>query len=335
MARVIEDPLERRVATFLRRERLLTGRDPVVIAFSGGADSLALLACLTSLWSQGAISASVVAAHFDHGLRAGSRRDAEGARALAGSLGAPFHGGRARGLAASKGSMEAAARTARYRFLERALRAVGGTQIATAHTRDDRVETVLHRVLQGGNLGGLAGIPLRRPLRSGVAMEVVRPFHEVARRDIDAYLERRRLVPIMDPTNATGMNARARLRREVLPVLRAVYPGCDRALLHLEETAREARDASEFAPPPRQGEAADPPRSDFTGRGLEKLRSRVEALLGSLQGGSVAIPRAGLMRLRDAVGAADGRSRVVPLGRGWEAVVGPQRIAFRRTRESN
>jgi tRNA(Ile)-lysidine synthase len=157
-------PFEARVAATVRRGRLFRARERVVVALSGGPDSTALLLALHAL------GVPLVAAHLDHGLRRGSAGDAAAARMLARSLGIPFRSLRLRALRRrARGSLEDAARRERYAFLARIARREKAAAVAVAHHLDDRAETVLHRLLQGGALPGLAGIPATAPARAPAA----------------------------------------------------------------------------------------------------------------------------------------------------------------------
>jgi tRNA(Ile)-lysidine synthase len=213
--------------------------DLVVVAFSGGPDSTALLHGLARLAPERGLR--LLAAHLDHGLDAGSAGRAAAARRLAGRLGVDCIVARREvaPLAAPGESPEAAARRVRYRFLEEVRSARRGRWIATAHHRDDQAETVVLRLLQGSGLEGLAGI---QPVRG----RVVRPLLELGRAQLAAALEadpRGPLDPIEDPTNRDLRLARNRVRRALLPALEAAEPGAAEALARLAGAARGARAA--------------------------------------------------------------------------------------------
>ncbi len=324
------------MALHLREERLLGDGDRVVVAFSGGPDSTALLHALAALAAGPGPRLRLVAAHLDHGLRPGSAEDARAARAAARALGVPFRAGKARGLRpAGGGSPEAAARRARYDFLARVARATGARAVALAHHRGDRVETVLHRLLQGGNLRGLAGIPHRRPLPGAPGCVVVRPLLRAGRDAILAYLRDRGIPWSEDPTNRGEGNARARLRSTVLPALLAAYPAAEESLLRLEGLAREASDLLDrdlravLRGVRARGGAAALPRAAFKGRSEEGVRRLLGGLLSLLPGARREPALAAVRRVLDALGIGDGRPRRVPLGGGAEAEVGPERVRVR------
>jgi len=162
----------------------------VVVAVSGGADSVALLRGMASARSTLAGSGRLIVAHFNHGLR-GAESDAD--QAFVEELAARFQLQCCSARAAPAGSghvAEEAARNQRYAFLLQTASTQGARVVATAHTADDQIETVLHRVVRGSGLSGLAGIPFTRSLSEAVAL--VRPLLHYRRAEILAYLTARR-----------------------------------------------------------------------------------------------------------------------------------------------
>jgi tRNA(Ile)-lysidine synthase len=234
-------------------ERLGLGGGPGVVAVSGGPDSLALLRALAALRPAGAVGPLVVA-HLNHRLR-GAEADADEdfVRALHARLAAAGPGGllwrAARadvaGEARRRGAgLEETAREVRYGWLAEVAAEAGAAWVATGHTADDQAETVLHRLLRGAGLRGLAGIPRRRPLRPGV--EVVRPLLEVRRAEVLAYLESLGQDWREDETNADPRHTRNRIRHELLPLLAQRYnPAVVPLLGRLAEQADEACRAAE------------------------------------------------------------------------------------------
>ena len=211
-----------------RRRALLGSSDRVLVALSGGADSTALLAALEELRRAGELK-EVVALNVDHGLRAGSERDADACARVCARLGVVL---RRSAVRVAPGNVQASARKARYAALRREASLVGATLVATGHTRDDQAETVLLRLLRGSGARGLAGIPPRRGL-------IIRPLIDRSRAEVIAYLEERELPHIEDPTNATPRFLRNRMRAEVLPVLRAIAPHVETALARAADLLRE------------------------------------------------------------------------------------------------
>ncbi len=191
---------------------MLTGGETVLVAVSGGADSVALLHLLLALAAELSLSLHVL--HVDHGLRPDSGRDAAFVRDLAERLGVPADV--ARVTIPAGASLEAAARAERYAALDAHARRLDAHRIAVGHTVDDQAETVLMRMLAGAGVRGLAGIP-------AVRGRVIRPLIETRRADLVALLEAAGLSWIEDPSNRDPRFLRNRIRHELLPVLSTSY----------------------------------------------------------------------------------------------------------------
>ncbi len=202
----------------------LTSTSHVLVAVSGGPDSIALLHVCCMLLERGVIGA--VSAHgVDHGLRPDAATELMLAADLARAHGVPFA---STTLSVAPGSnLQARARTARWASLERAKAEAGADVIATGHHQDDRAETVLIRVLRGAPLPALAVLPARERDR-------VRPFIAASRADVRAHIERHGLVFAEDPSNLSARFLRVRVRHEVLPLLEQLSP---RIREHLAELA--------------------------------------------------------------------------------------------------
>ncbi len=199
----------------------------VVVALSGGADSVALLHLLRRAAGEEGIE--LTAAHLDHALRRESAADAEWVRGLCRAWEVPLVAERL--AQAPRG--EAAARAARYAFLRRVAAEAGASRIATGHHADDQAETVLFRALRGTGPAGLAGIA---PDSDGI----VRPLLPFTRRELRRYLRERRARWRQDPSNAAPGPRRNAVRHRLLPLAeRAVAPGATRALARLADLARE------------------------------------------------------------------------------------------------
>ena len=235
----------RRVAAAARRHDLFAKAETVVLAVSGGADSVFLLHALASLAPKADLRLHV--AHFDHGWRAAAAGDAAFVRALAEQMALPFHTDRAHAPQQTRRgalSPEEAARSARYRFLATVACSVGATAVATGHTRDDQVETVLLALLRGSGLAGLGGMAWRSALPARLAgtneIKLVRPLLDTSRAAIRAALLSIGRDWREDETNADPRFPRNRLRRDVVPALEAVAPGFRGAVLRSGALAREA-----------------------------------------------------------------------------------------------
>ena len=205
----------------------------LVLAVSGGPDSMALM-WLAARWRRAlARGPRLVAVTVDHGLRVEAAREAREVKRLATALGMPHRTLRWRGPKPTAG-LPAAARAARYRLLAEAARAHGASHILTAHTRDDQAETLLMRMLRGSGIGGLAAMA-RESERDGVLL--ARPFLQLPKSQLIATLNKAGIDFADDPTNRDINFTRPRIRA-ILPVL-AAEGGDARSLARL--AARLAR----------------------------------------------------------------------------------------------
>ena len=199
------------VAGAVRRHSMFDAGRPVIVAVSGGPDSLCLLHSIVRL--ERLLRVRTVCFHFDHGLRTDSAADAAYVRRQAGSLGVPFVQRRAVTSPGRGDSVEAWARGERYEALAALVEEVGAGPAAPGHTADDQAETVLLALIRGGGLEALAGMrPVTRP--------VVRPLLDVTREETDAFCRSLRLRPRRDPMNEDRSLLRPAVRTEVLPFLR-------------------------------------------------------------------------------------------------------------------
>jgi tRNA(Ile)-lysidine synthase len=206
----------------------MTGRG--LVAVSGGADSVALLRALL------AAGVEVAVGHFHHQLREEADRDADFVRDLSTSLSLPFHFG-TRNVREMGGSVENAARTARYEWLTQTAQAQGYSWIATGHTASDLAETVLHNLIRGTGLEGLRGIADMTMLGD---QALLRPMLHLTRDDILGYLQDLGQSYCDDASNSDPAFTRNRIRAEVLPLLATLNPNVVEALSRLARHADEA-----------------------------------------------------------------------------------------------
>ena len=218
-----------KVLRWCRENALLTPGQVVVCAVSGGADSVAMLHLLLSLRSE--LHLTVSAAHFNHRLRgAESDRDEAFVHRLCEDWGVPLAvaSGDVRAHAQETSeSLEEAARSLRYAFF-----ASLGCTVATAHTADDNLETILLHFLRGTGLTGLCGIPPKRDF-------LVRPILCLTRQEVLSYLEKHRLPHVEDSTNAADSCVRNRLRHSVIPLLKQENPSLAAAALRQSALLRQ------------------------------------------------------------------------------------------------
>ena len=214
--------MRQKVMESIKKYQLHSAGDTVLVAVSGGADSLSLLHLLHNL--QGELCVSLHIAHIHHGLRRESDQEAVLMKKYALKLGVPITVCRVhvdRYKRKYGGSTQEAARNLRYAALLAIAQRVGATRIATAHHRDDRVETLLMRILSGSGLDGLAAIPVCRELRPG--MTLIRPLHEVSREEIENYCRIHQLVPLHDASNQQLTYLRNRIRLRLIPFLESEF----------------------------------------------------------------------------------------------------------------
>ena len=224
----------------IRRYRLIQPADRVLVALSGGSDSVALLRVLYDMATEDGFELAG-AAHLNHQLRGeAADRDEEFCRRLAAELGLPIDVERidVAALATIGGvSVEHAAHDARYAFFERAAARLNGGLVAVAHTRDDQAETFLLRLLRGAGPRGLGGM---HP-QSGI---VIRPFIETSREEIRNFLRERQVEYCEDASNADPGIPRNRIRHELIPFLEARF--ARNVVEVLDRQAAIARDDAQY-----------------------------------------------------------------------------------------
>ncbi len=189
---------------------------PAAVAFSGGADSTALLAACARAWP-GAIHAI----HVHHGLQLAADDFQFHCEKVCSGLNVPLHVERVNARATPGGSPEEAARNARYAALARAAAASGVASVLLAQHADDQVETIILALSRGAGLPGLAAMP-RSFQRHGVRFD--RPLLDVSAQEIRHWLRSHRLQFIDDPTNADTSFTRNRIRHDLLPALATAFP---------------------------------------------------------------------------------------------------------------
>lgn len=290
-----------KVRETLRRHRMVSPGEKVLVAVSGGADSMALLYSL--YWLRKEFRIELAIAHLDHGIRTDTEEDLRIVRAAAADLGLPLAYERvdAPGYAKEhKLNLEEAARRLRRDFLRRAAQELGAQKIALGHTRTDLAETVLLHLLRGAGPAGLRGfLPVVGPF--------IRPLIDVSREETRAFCEAHAIPFRDDPTNYDTRLTRNAIRLELLPKLKRFNPQAEEALARAAELLGQTQEVLAWTaqkllaelrrergldlaglralPPPVQALVV---RALAHEHGIALYRKHVEAVLRSLSRGEAA-----------------------------------------------
>jgi tRNA(Ile)-lysidine synthase len=305
--------------------RAARGSDaPLLLAVSGGLDSMVLLDVVTRV----APDRIAAVATFDHGTGAHAARAVAHVAREAGRRGHVVVSGRMprRGSGARAG--EATWRRARLEFL-RAAASACGARVATAHTRDDQVETVLMRVMRGSGARGLAAL--------AAAGAIVRPLLTLPRTSLERYALARGLAWVEDPSNASLAYLRNRIRLEVLPALRAADPTIDEALWSIGERAARWRAGVEALVDERL--RIEQPDAQTLVVGAEELAALPPDSLGVLWGAvagraGLALDRRGTQRCAAFTTMRRPRGSI-PLAGGWRLDASRERFVLHRVTEAD
>lgn len=231
-------PLLQKFEIFNNKHRLLAAGDSVLIAVSGGPDSVALLYFLNILKAK--YKLTLRAAHLNHRLnQAAARRYQKCVREHAAKLNIPLveSSVSVRSWAKRhKRSLEEAGRMLRYEFLGRTSQKFKFSKIATAHTLDDQAETILMRLIRGSGIKGLSGIPAKRAQNKA---QVIRPFLDIEKAELLHFLKANRIRFCADPSNKETVFFRNKIRRQLLPQLKTYNPGIKRALAQFAHVSNE------------------------------------------------------------------------------------------------
>lgn len=246
----------------ISRHGMIHRGDLVIVAVSGGPDSVAMLHALVQLAPE--YGASLHVFHLDHGLRGEeSEEDALYVRRLAASLGLPstIVGLGPDVLKRRSGSLQANARAVRYEEISALAARIGANKVAVGQNRNDQAETVLMRLMRGAGVQGLAGI---QPVRSQGNLTFIRPLLYVSRKEIETYCRTHELSPRLDASNLRPDYLRNRIRLDLLPKLVREYnPAIVENLAHMAAVLRDedalldglAREALERCRIPGEGTA--------------------------------------------------------------------------------
>lgn len=222
----------------VRSYEMLKPGQAVMVAVSGGPDSVFLLHALLALRRKLALK-EVVVCNLDHGLRGeASKADSSFVAETAKALGVEYVHKKI-DLSKEKSkklSTEEVAREARYAFFQEAAAQTGARVIATGHTLDDQAETVLMRFIKGASLKGIVGIS---PVRNEGAVTYIRPLLQIEKSEIEAFLKHEDIAYKVDRTNLEGIYFRNVVRSEIIPFLEKYNPRLKRSLFNLAEHVRE------------------------------------------------------------------------------------------------
>jgi len=238
--------LEQRVLRFIQEHHLVSGGDKLLVAVSGGPDSVCLLHILVKL--QRELEAKLQVAHLNHQLRgAESEADADYVSDLARQWGIPatIEGRDVKGYQAQQRlSLEEAAREVRYSFLTQVARSIGAERVAVGHTMDDHIETILMHLIRGTGTRGLRGLqPVTVWQSAANSLTIIRPLLEISHRETEDYCHQHQLMPRLDASNLSLSPLRNRIRQQLLPLLESYNPRIAEALLR---TGRIASDDIDF-----------------------------------------------------------------------------------------
>ncbi len=230
--------IKENILKFISTRRLIESNDRVLVAVSGGVDSVGLLILMDQLKSQ--CGFQLFACHLNHQLRGPAADEDESfVNNLAQRLDIPVYTER-QDIPAIRarqgGSVEEIARNVRYEFYLRAARHFSTNKIALAHHRDDQCETILFNLLRGSSVHGLRGIPVRRNLQD---VEIIRPFLEISKTEIEEYLKSKSIDWRVDHTNLEPCADRNILRLKLLPAMEEINPSFREHLLQLARQANQ------------------------------------------------------------------------------------------------
>jgi len=238
--------LEQRVLAFIREHRLVSSGEKLVVAVSGGADSVCLLHILVNLREE--LKLKLHIAHLNHQLRGNdSDADAEYVAELARKLDIPatIEKRDVKGYQKEQRlSLEEAAREVRYSFLAKLAKSIGAGRGAAGHTRDDHIETILMHLIRGSGTRGMRGLQPSTFWQSGAdSLTIIRPLLEISHQETEGYCRHHNLTPRMDASNLSLSPLRNRIRQQLLPLLESYNPAVAEALLR---TGRIAGDDITF-----------------------------------------------------------------------------------------
>lgn len=309
--------------------RLRCGMDQggtLLVAVSGGADSLALLlACAAVRDHYPGKGASgrlrPIAAHVHHHLRESANDELAHVAAICNRHDVPLHVEHVY-PAREAGNLAASARRLRYEALARCAKQVGAAHVATAHHAEDQLETLLIALCRGAGPAGMAGMAWSRPLEEGVSL--IRPLLGVRKAMCESLCEAAGITWCVDPTNARADLVRGRLRRDVLPVLESLWPDAPRRAAAAADTFALAASLVDSEVQRAFGGASlrSWPREQLAAQPLPVIAAGLRrAAMDALGGGGDVLGRRPIMPAAEAVADGDRSPRRFELARGLSVVV--------------
>lgn len=218
---------------------MLSPGDRVVVAVSGGPDSVCLLHLLKRLSAEEDLQLFV--AHLNHMLREEALNEEEFVRKIAETMSLPFYSERidVRAQIGKGESLEEGARRLRYDFFRRACAKFSASKMALGHNADDLVETVILNLIRGTGLGGMRGIP---PIRYENSISIIRPLINIWREEIEEYLQEHQIPYVIDRSNFSLQFTRNKIRHQIIPLLIEINPKAKEAIHRFTLIATETHD---------------------------------------------------------------------------------------------
>ena len=207
--------MEEKVLETIKKYNLIEEGDNIVLAVSGGPDSMAMLNILNDLKKKKIINFNFCVAHVNHMIRKEAKEDELYVRKYSAKNGIPFYSKSidVKKLANNnKTGTEEAGRYARYRFFDEILEKTGSNKISIAHNKNDKAETIIMNIFRGSGITGLKGIEAKRG-------KYIRPLIECERFEIENYCEEKKLKPRIDKTNFENIYTRNKIRNIVIPYI--------------------------------------------------------------------------------------------------------------------
>lgn len=231
--------VKEKIKGFLEKYNLLNSKNSLLVAFSGGVDSLCLLDAVYELAQE--YNFQLTAAHLNHNWRGDeSKREEEKAREYCESRNIAFY---TETLPSDLPHTELEARNQRYEFFKRTAKKFNSTAILTGHTQTDQAETVLYRIIKGTGTIGLQGIPEVRHQENSVP--VYRPILDITREQTIAYCKENNLSPSFDSSNQDEIFLRNKIRLSIMPELKKLNKDVEESLVRLSKISTDSEDLLE------------------------------------------------------------------------------------------